>query len=322
MIIAVCGTSAGTSARRRSARLRLAHAASLPRLAAMLGRDVRVEPVADRRQMRLGEVALEQAPHARLEAAVVRLAVALPQPGEDAEDARVALRRERPIGALERLAVPGRRDIAVDHRALDRRRDVAPRILQHRGEIVGRVAGERVLEIEQAEMRDALAALDQHDVLGMIVAQHGHRARARRRRPAPAPRARPRDSRRHRPRAPTAGQYQSVNSFSSSSHWSRPCGLKPGHRRVLVEVDEHVGRELVQLALARRVVVERLAQPRSRRNRRAAAGPCRGRGRGSRGALRPRRRSHSATAMNGRGSSCGGGASISTALRSPSTTRK
>ena len=37
------------------------------------------------------------------------------------------------------------------------------------------MAGERVLEIEQAEMADAVAARDQHDVLGMIVAQHGDR---------------------------------------------------------------------------------------------------------------------------------------------------
>ncbi len=33
------------------------------------------------------------------------------------------------------------------------------------------MAGERVLEIEQPEMADALPAFDQHDVLGVIVAQ-------------------------------------------------------------------------------------------------------------------------------------------------------
>ena len=96
-----------------------------------------------------------KAPHARLEAAIMRLVVALPQPREDAEDARVALRGERPIGALERLAMPGGGDVAVDHRPLDLGRDVAPRILEHRGEVIGRVARQRVLEIEQAEMRDA-----------------------------------------------------------------------------------------------------------------------------------------------------------------------
>ncbi len=52
------------------------------------------------------EVAFEQPPHARLEAFVVRLIVAFPQPHKDAEDARIALRRERPIGVLD---IPPRR---------------------------------------------------------------------------------------------------------------------------------------------------------------------------------------------------------------------
>ena len=37
--------------------------------------------------------------------------------------------------------------------------------------------------------------------------------------------------------------------------------LEPGHGRVLVQVDEHVGRKLVQLALAARVLIEIFAQP-------------------------------------------------------------
>ncbi len=84
------------------------------------------------------------------------LAVALPQPGEDAEDAGVALRRQRPISASRiRRPAPVASTIAVEHRPLDRRGDVAARILEHRDEIVGGVAGDRVLEIEQAEMADA-----------------------------------------------------------------------------------------------------------------------------------------------------------------------
>ena len=51
--------------------------------------------------MRLSKVALDQAPHARLEAAISRLVVALPQPREDAENPRVSLRCKCPIGALE-----------------------------------------------------------------------------------------------------------------------------------------------------------------------------------------------------------------------------
>ena len=60
----------------------------------------------DRREMRIGEVALEQTPHARLELPIMRLVVALPQAGEDAEDARVALSGECPIGPLEDLSLP------------------------------------------------------------------------------------------------------------------------------------------------------------------------------------------------------------------------
>ena len=40
------------------------------------------------------------------------------------------------------------------------------------------MAGQRVLEIEQPEMADPVTPLDQHDVLGMIVAQHRHRPEA------------------------------------------------------------------------------------------------------------------------------------------------
>ena len=81
---------------------------------------------------------------------------------------------------------------------------------------------------------------------------------------------------------------------------------------MLVKMDEHVRGKLVELTLPLRVGVQRLAQPRvaeipeqqqalvevSRQDFRR---------------VRPRSTSHSATAMKGRGSSCGGGASISTA---------
>ncbi len=104
-------------------------------------RDVGVEPGADRGQRWLRQIPLKQAPHAGLELAVAGLVVPLPEAGEDAENAGVALRGERPVGAFEFRALRRRLHIAVDHRPLDRRGDVAPRILEHRGQIVGRVAG-------------------------------------------------------------------------------------------------------------------------------------------------------------------------------------
>ncbi len=208
------------------------------------------------------EVALEQAPHARLEAAVARLVVALPQPREDAEDAGIALRGERPISALEHLAVAGRRNVAVDHCPLDRRRHVAPRVLEHRSEIIGRMPGKRVLEVEQAEMGDAVPALDEHDVLGMIVAQDRHRAKSvtrdRLQHFAPgrligvgvhlSP---------HRRAIPFREQLQFLEPLVE------PMRPQSRHRRVAVQVHEHVGRELVKLALALRIAVERLAQARA-----------------------------------------------------------
>ena len=80
-----------------------------------------------------------------------------------------------------------------------------------------------------------------------------------------------------------------MNSVSSSSHWSSPCAGRPGiggwpWRWTRTSVaSSYSSRSRARLG------VERLAQPRSRRNRRAAAGPCsRSRARIS-GALRPRR---------------------------------
>ena len=111
-------------------------------------------------------------------------------------------------------------------------------------------------------MPDALPAFDQHDIFGVIVAQHRDRTEAvggNRRQHFPPGRP---DIRRCRRPAPTAGQYQSVNSFSSASHWSSPCDGRPGHRRMPVQVDQDVGRKLIQFPLT--PGVRRRASPRSR----------------------------------------------------------
>ena len=100
MTIAVSGTSAVTSARRLSARL----VCFMP-LASMVRGDAGVRcwrrTNRGRAPARLREIAFEQAPHSRLKLPVVRLAVPLPEPGEDAEYPCVPLRRKRPVGALE-----------------------------------------------------------------------------------------------------------------------------------------------------------------------------------------------------------------------------
>src|SRR5690349_20159350 len=97
------------------------------------------------------EIALQKAPHARLEGLVAIRPVALPQAAENAQDARVSLGRQGPIGALEPLVRAGPFDIAVDHGSLDVGRNITPGILQHRDQIIGRMPRQRILEVEQSE---------------------------------------------------------------------------------------------------------------------------------------------------------------------------
>ena len=124
------------------------------------------------------------------------------------------------------------------------------------------MTGQRVLEIEQAEMRDPFPALDQHDVLGMIVAQDRHRAEAvvRDRLEHLGPGgaiALAVDLEPDRRAIPVGEQRQLLEPLIEAVR------LEARHRRMAVKMDEHIGRELVQLALAIRVSVERLAQPRA-----------------------------------------------------------
>ena len=221
--------------------------------------DIRIEPIEHRLETRLSEVAFEQTPHAWLELRVMRLAIALPQPREDAEDACIPLGGQRPIGALERFPVAGRSNVAIEHRPLDLRRHVAPRVLQYRSKVVGRVACKSVLEVEQAEMADALATLHEHHIFRVIVAEHGHRSQ-------PIIRNRPQNLRPgglvrigiHRQsnrRAIPIGEKLKL-----FEPLAEPMGRQARHWLVLVKMDENVGRQFVELALPRRIAVEKLAK--------------------------------------------------------------
>jgi hypothetical protein len=243
---------------------------------------------------------------------VMRLVVALPQPREQPEDPGVALRGERPIGALE-SSLAGRCNIAVDHRPLDFRADVAPRVLEHRGEVIGGMADQRVLEIEKAEMRRFLRGRDQHHVFGVIVAKHRHRAKA----------VGDRLEHLHPCRAvgidvdlsPSAGQYQSVNRDSSSSHSFEPVD---GRGRASADACGGGRARRWQARKARALairVIGPLREAASRRNRPAAEAPLDVAGEDFGRAEPTDCPSHSAIATNGRTSSRGGGASISTADR-------
>ena len=151
-------------------------------------------------------------------------------------------------------------DIPVDHRAFDLGRHVTAGVLQHRGKIISRVTRHCVLKIKQSEMSDALALADQHDVLGMIIAQHSHRSE-------PVARDRGED---FAPRRPIRvrvhiGADRRAIPFDEQPELVEPLvePVRPEarHRRVLVKMDQHVRRQLVQFALARRILVEELAQP-------------------------------------------------------------
>ena len=125
------------------------------------------------------EIALEIAPDARHVAQVAGLAVALGEPREDAEDLGVALRAERGVGKGECGTVESgsSRGDAVRNsaRTVTASRsvgDVDAGVLQQRDEVVGRRAEHGILEIDDADARDAVALRQPHQVRRVVVAQH------------------------------------------------------------------------------------------------------------------------------------------------------
>ncbi len=102
---------------------------------------------------------------------ILRLAVAPVEPGEDAEDLGGALRGQRRVepresGGVETPVVgAARAGVAAEQRDLQRFRHVDARVLQQRGDVVGGGTDQRVLEIEQADARNAFA-LGSHSRLG------------------------------------------------------------------------------------------------------------------------------------------------------------
>jgi hypothetical protein len=107
----------------------------------------------------------------------MRLAVATVEPGEDAEQFRVPLRRHDGVelGELGRVeAVVGRAprlDVARQQRELERLRHVEPRILQQRRQIVGGWAQHGILKVDDADFRDAGPLLEPDQIGRMKVAQ-------------------------------------------------------------------------------------------------------------------------------------------------------
>src|SRR6185312_6554083 len=98
------------------------------------------------------QVLLDEPPDARDVLEVAGLAVAPPQPREDADDLAVALRPEHRVGGHEGGAVEPWEggEVALLHGGDDGGRHIAPRILEERDEVVAGGADDGVLEIEEA----------------------------------------------------------------------------------------------------------------------------------------------------------------------------
>src|SRR5579883_2261570 len=102
----------------------------------------------------MAEVILKVRPYARQESEISLLAVALAQANENTNDLAVALRRQHGISRHEGFFVfAGCIQIAFQAALYYRRRHVAASVFQQRYEIIGCMAPQRILEIQQADTR-------------------------------------------------------------------------------------------------------------------------------------------------------------------------
>lgn len=120
-----------------------------------------IQPVLDRRQRRVGKIMFQIAPDPGQEFKVTRLAITGRQPRENADDLYVALCAENGVGGAERaflvLIEAEGSHIAGNHRFRQRGIDIAARIFQQRHQVVGRIANQRILKVQQPHAPDALA---------------------------------------------------------------------------------------------------------------------------------------------------------------------
>jgi hypothetical protein len=121
----------------------------------------------------MAQIVLDEPPDPWDVLKVLRLAVALPQAREDADDLAVALRPEHGVGRHELRAVDTGKacEVALEHRRGERRWNIAPRILEQRDDIVARRSDDGVLEIEQAASGDRLPLRQEEKIVDVVVAQ-------------------------------------------------------------------------------------------------------------------------------------------------------
>src|SRR6187455_399095 len=102
----------------------------------------------------MGKITPQIVPDTGLQRQIMSLAVAPPEAGEDTDDLAVPLGPENLVMGAEAVGIGDvrRLDIARYHCLLELRRYVAPGVLEQRDQVVGRMARQRILEIEQPEV--------------------------------------------------------------------------------------------------------------------------------------------------------------------------
>ncbi len=192
---------------------------------------------------------------------VVGLAVALAEPGEDADDLGMALRAEDGEHRLEVLPVEIGEGgpVAVQHGRDQVFVDVAPRVFQKRHDVVGRRPRHRVLEVQKPTRGHAFPCRQQQQVVHVVVAQHQRPGPGMHQRKGPQPglgivfahhrRRRPPEGRRQVPVGEQEGLVQQPLVV---------VGRKPVRHRLVrrqaVQADQHVRGQLVKSAFVRVVL--------------------------------------------------------------------
>src|SRR5262245_12304990 len=134
-------------------------------------------PLIERRQRRMRERTLQIGPYPRHVSQILRLAVADIQAGEYAEDLARTLRRQRDVVPDERSGVElgvigaAAAKIAAEQGDLELLRHVDTRVLQQRGQVVGRRPHQGILEIEEPYPLELAALRQPEQVRRMDVAQ-------------------------------------------------------------------------------------------------------------------------------------------------------
>ena len=142
-----------------------------------VGELARIE-AAQERERRVGEVALKIARDPRDMSEIAALAVTFRQSGKDAEDLRVTLGAKRRIERTELIARKMRTlrisggTVASELVTFKRFRNVEPRVLEKRYEVVGKRASQRILEVEQSHALHAFPVGQPHQVRRVVIAQH------------------------------------------------------------------------------------------------------------------------------------------------------